>query len=206
MKLFFVCLYLLLSGNDSEKPVLKAVYRTHIHSTYPISFTPSSTTSRKDSLLNEFSKEFLRNLEKKGFDLLLQDSIVVYRDSAIIITTPSRERVNENITMQLRFEGDSVVHYQNGKFYTVDSDGRFKDDLGDKALDFYNTGKKEMILGYNTTLFLSGDSTQKVWVTKDLPLLLNPRVKIKDPKGAILKYERRDGHDFTTSIVEKIFK
>ena len=204
MMVFFLSLLrFFLPSPKEDKPLYNAIYRTEITTFAPITYG-ENWMKDDDSLSKALAKAILEDMQKKGFTIYLQDRISVYRDSAIILTKHDSEEPKAGLQMKANLS-DTVLYYAKQKFYSFNTK-KERQKIPEAYEQFYDTGEKETILGYQTKIFISANKSQKVWVTNKLPSLLNPRVRIKNPEGAILRYEYRKEKNTVVSEVESIQK
>jgi len=191
-----------LSKTPLTKPKLIASYRTEIITVVPkIEFVGGNVKNRKDSLLEEFSKDFFENLKGNKMTVISLDSVFAYKDSALIISHPADAFIQNSDNMRFNVNGSKAV-LKGDKFYNF-SRG-YLEAWEDNREKFYRTGKAETLLNRETVIYENREGNIKIWVDSTLSPFLNPGVQIFGQLGGILKFEIRDSVRQVSSIIQSL--
>ncbi len=204
MKLILSFLLLLYSPYKA-KPLYRAIFRTEISTTTKLTFKSLEPKSKEDSMLLEFSKQFMDNLETKKIFVTVTDSLSIFSDSTIIISRVLSSQVSDFPNSSFKSKSSTLILKDN-KLFAKEEDGRISLIENNRNAVFQRTGEKETILDYTTNKYINSDSTISIWCCEKLPYLFNPGILVNDPKGGILKYEIFEEGQKITSIAEKIIK
>lgn len=147
--------------------------------------------TKEDSILNEVTKNFFEQLGTEIYSLSTRDSVYCYLDSAVI----SRQIV-ESGTMQSSKVTYNIAHknyyYKSGRFFLFEPRGEELFDESEYEPYFF-LAKGGILHGYPTDIYTNQDKSSKIWIATGLPNHINTGIPIRNPPGAILKYEKIKG-------------
>lgn len=192
--------------SQQNNVIYYTVYETEIKAKTKIQITENKTLTKQDSLLSEFSNLFLKQLEQSGLSIRLIDSLFHYKDTSFIKTVADQNNTSNNeISFNVKVENSFMILFKN-KFLIRKDDSLDFQPVSGEYESFIFSEKGEKILGYDTEIFINKAKTIRIWVCKDLPAGLNPKIKVLNPVGAILKYEIKNEDQTTSSIIKSLKK
>lgn len=197
-------LFLFFNYSNKNVRLYRAIFRTEITTSTKLIFKDFDVKSKEDSLLLEFSRQFIDNMGEQNILVKMIDSVAVFSDSTIIVSRVLSAQ-SDFPNSYYKAKGATVVLKKN-KLFTKENDGNLKLVETHRNTAFQKTNESETILGYSTVEYINLDSTIKIWCSKKLPNLFNPGVLVDNQKGGILKYEIVEENQKVTSIVDKIIE
>ncbi len=181
--------------------IYKTTYKSKLSfdiSSYEIKNPPKT---KEDSILLMVAKQMASNTESQTLTIPTIDSVFVYADSSVVVSTP--------VNNQTYFQGQKIEVntknsvLKNGYSYSFNKDGEIT--ISERQLlEFRPLNEKEKVLDHECELWISIDSTIKVWISKKLPFLLSPGFKIPSQLGGVLKLELNERNTQIISEIQEI--
>ena len=145
-------------------------------------------------------------LKDQEVEIQFLDSVIVYKDSALVISILIKTDENDNgFRISTNAEKSHKV-WKGGRFYNIQKNGSKRMQPEDSYFEVFPTENKLVILGYPTIEYRSKDEKTKVWIAKSLPSSINPGIGIQKVKGAVLKYEFKNELNNNVTIIQTLVR
>lgn len=188
-----ICVWFSTKTEKSPKgsPVYVAIFESSVTFSAKIDIVEKELKTKEDSILNEVTKNFFEQLGTEIYSLSTRDSVYCYLDSAVI----SRQIVDSG-TMQSSKVTYNIAHknyyYKSGRFFLFEPK---EEELFEESEyePYFFLAKGEILHDYPTDIYTNKDKSSKIWIATGLPNHINTGIPIRNPPGAILKYEKIKG-------------
>jgi hypothetical protein len=136
---------------------------------------------------DQLASQLTKQLSLPGFLTSCWRKVDASPDSTFILVTKNDEN-DGNIKMDIR---DTRLFFTKGDIYLYDPGKRkfLTDTLLPIPGIFEKKQESKIMLGHRCIVYISSDSSCRVWVAEDLPAYINPGVRVGDIKGAIMAYD-----------------